>query len=36
MITLEEGLGRSSDAEELRTMLASGVKPGVNRPVQAR
>ena len=36
LITLEEGLGRSSDPEELRTMLASGVKPGVNRPVQAR
>src|SRR6202521_108140 len=36
MITLEEGLGRSSDAEELRNILASGVKPGVNRPVQAR
>src|SRR2546426_381418 len=36
LITLEEGLGRSSDAEELRNMLASGVKPGVNRPVQAR
>ena len=36
MITLEEGLGRSSDAEELRNMLASGVKAGVNRPVQAR
>ncbi len=36
VITLEEGLGRSSDSEELRTILASGVKPGVNRPVQAR
>jgi twitching motility protein PilT len=36
MIALEEGLGRSSDAEELRNILASGVKPGVNRPVQAR
>src|SRR5882672_6613009 len=36
LITLEEGLGRSSDSEELRNMLASGVKPGVNRPVQAR
>ena len=36
MITLEEGLGRSSDAEELRNILASGVKPGVNRPLQAR
>ena len=36
VISLEEGLGRSSDAEELRNILASGVKPGVNRPVQAR
>ena len=36
MISLEEGIGRSSDAEELRNVLASGVKPGVNRPVQAR
>jgi len=36
LITLEEGLGRSSDPEELRNILASGVKPGVNRPVQAR
>src|SRR6266550_4397394 len=36
LITLEEGLGRSSDPEELRNMLASGVKPAVNRPVQAR
>ena len=36
LISLEEALGRSSDAEELRTILASGVKPGVNRPVQAR
>ncbi|HZX97333.1 MAG TPA: ATPase, T2SS/T4P/T4SS family, partial [Myxococcales bacterium] len=36
MISLDEGLGRSSDAEELRNILASGVKPGVNRPVQAR
>ena len=36
MITLEEALGRSSDADELRNILASGVKPGVNRPVQAR
>ena len=36
VITLEEGLGRSSDAEELRNILSSGVKPGVNRPVQAR
>src|SRR5207253_4931149 len=36
LITLEEGLGRSSDPEELRNVLASGVKPGVNRPVQAR
>src|SRR2546425_4232918 len=36
LITLEEGVGRSSDPEELRNMLASGVKPAVNRPVQAR
>ncbi len=36
VISLEEGLGRSSDAEELRNILASGVKPGVNRPMQAR
>src|SRR5690348_6968867 len=36
VISLEEGIGRSSDAEELRNILASGVKPGVNRPVQAR
>ena len=36
LVTLEEAIGRSSDAEELRTILASGVKPGVNRPVQAR
>jgi twitching motility protein PilT len=36
LISLEEGLGRSSDAEELRNMLATGAKPGVNRPVQAR
>ena len=36
MITLEEGIGRSSDAEELRNILASGVKANVNRPVQAR
>ena len=36
LISLEEALGRSSDAEELRNILASGVKPGVNRPVQAR
>src|SRR6201985_3759283 len=36
IISLDEGLGRSSDAEELRNILASGVKPGVNRPVQAR
>ena len=36
LITLEEGIGRSSDPEELRNILASGVKPGVNRPVQAR
>jgi twitching motility protein PilT len=35
-ITLEEGIGRSSDADELRNILSSGVKPGVNRPVQAR
>src|SRR5213075_944824 len=34
VISLEEGLGRSSDAEELRNILASGTKPGVNRPVQ--
>jgi twitching motility protein PilT len=36
MITLEEAIGRSSDAEELRNILASGVKANVNRPVQAR
>ena len=36
MISLEEGLARSSDSEELRNILASGQKPGVNRPVQAR
>jgi twitching motility protein PilT len=36
MVTLEEAIARSSDAEELRNILASGVKPGVNRPVQAR
>src|SRR5436309_3193815 len=35
-ITLDEGIGRSSDAEELRNILASGTKPGVNRPIQAR
>jgi twitching motility protein PilT len=33
LITLEEALGRSSDAEELRNILASGVRAGVNRPV---
>ncbi len=35
MVSLEEALGRSSDSEELRNILASGVRPNVNRPAQA-
>src|SRR2546430_1348360 len=36
LITLEEGLGRSSDPDELRNVLTSAARPGVNRPVQAQ
>ena len=35
MITLEEAVARSSDPDELRNLLTSNVRPGVNRPVQA-
>jgi twitching motility protein PilT len=35
-ITLEEAVGRSSDPDELRNILTSATRPGVNRPVQAQ
>jgi len=36
LITLEKASGAARTPRRLRNMLASGVKPGVNRPVQAR
>ncbi|TMB07952.1 MAG: type IV pilus twitching motility protein PilT [Deltaproteobacteria bacterium] len=36
MITLEEAVARSSDPDELRNVLTSAARPGVNRPVQAQ
>jgi twitching motility protein PilT len=35
MISLEESLARSSDPEELRNILASGVRGTVGRPQQS-
>jgi twitching motility protein PilT len=36
LITLEEGVSRSSDPEELRNMLASGVRPVNRAPLPTR